>query len=613
VLLVGHAFAPRKEPVRALTARVVVGEVNKAVEIFADRTFTQDGKLRDTSRFIKMPLRYERAAGGPGTSNPVGMSLTSVDRYGNVAVPNLQPVGLKIVDRKSVIEPIGFGPIAPTWPSRAAKLGRPAATFSSGSLYQSPLPEDFDPAFFNAAPIDQQVDAIRANERILLENLSPEHPRLVTSLPGVHPRAFVERRGAGPEDLTMACDTLWIDTDRSLCTLTFRGQVPLEHPSQPGRVIIAMERAGQRVAWSDVERQVGRFAGAPVEGRPDEAKPLSGKTPSVTSSPSSASSASPASGAPRPAASAVSPVVAASPSPNIAASPPPPKDETEGGAAAPESAAAASSASPMSAPQEAHAPAPMSSPAPSAPLSGRSAPRDIVQLLWLDPAGAAKVRGAARFAAIVAELKPREENGGREDEPPPKVAPEVADRRDIFGVLTRAATSNAEGVDEAMREAVADDGSLVPPVIVMAGRLQLPFDEIETTKATVTAATPIAGTDKKLRDTIDAVNEILKTPGLQSASGIAEALTARVKEAFAQANRALPWTYLDTNVERMLLAGRHYQREGAPALSIAQGPRYRRGPPRGRSIRDIPDGAPRARARARARARGRRPPMRNEQ
>jgi hypothetical protein len=558
VLVVGHAFAPRKEPVRSLTARVVVGEVNKAIEIFADRSFSQDGRLRDTSRFIKMPLRYERAAGGPGTSNPAGMSLTSVDRYGNVAVPNLQPVGFKIVDRKGVIEPIGFGPIAPTWPSRAAKLGRHAAALSSASFYQSPLPEDFDPAFFNAAPVDQQLDVIRDNERILLENLSSEHPRLVTNLPGVHPRVFVERRGAGPEDLTMACDTLWIDTDRSLCTVTFRGRVPLEHPNQPGRVIIAMERAGQRVAWSDVERQVGRFAGAPVEGRPEEAKPISGRAPSVTSSPAPTAAATAVAAASAPPTSAAPAASAPPTSAAPAASAPPPSAAPA--ASAPPSAAPAASAPPTSAPQEAPAPASTSSPAPAAPLSGRAAPRDIVQLLWFDPAGVAKVRGAARFAAVLAELKSKGEKGGLDGEPPPKEAPAPADRRDIFGVLTRAATSDAGGVEEAMREAIADDGSLVPPMIVMAGRLQLPFDELETTKATVTAATPVAGSDKKLRDTIDAVNEILKTPGLESASGIAEGLTARVKEAFAQANRALPWTYLDTNVERMLLANRHYQR-----------------------------------------------------
>jgi hypothetical protein len=96
--------------------------------------------------------------------------------------------------------------------------------------------------------------------------------------------------------------------------------------------------------------------------------------------------------------------------------------------------------------------------------------------------------------------------------------------------------------------------------VLIAGELLFPFDELELLKATITAATPLVAGDKKLKDTIDAVNEVLKTPGLQSSSGVAESLTGRVKEAFAQANRMLPATYLETQTERVLLEQRHYQR-----------------------------------------------------
>ncbi|WP_437628023.1 DUF2169 domain-containing protein [Sorangium sp. So ce1151] len=49
-----------------------------------------------------------------------------------------------------------------------------------------------------------------------LENLHPEHPRLVTSLPGLRPRALAERASGGQEELALLCDTLWIDADRGL-------------------------------------------------------------------------------------------------------------------------------------------------------------------------------------------------------------------------------------------------------------------------------------------------------------------------------------------------------------------------------------------------------------
>src|SRR4051812_6852699 len=45
VLLVGHAFAPRGEPARVLRARLIVGKIDKSVEVWCDRIFWQDGRL----------------------------------------------------------------------------------------------------------------------------------------------------------------------------------------------------------------------------------------------------------------------------------------------------------------------------------------------------------------------------------------------------------------------------------------------------------------------------------------------------------------------------------------------------------------------------------------
>src|SRR5262245_25677233 len=118
-----------------------------------------------------MPLRYERAAGGPGTSNPAGMRFDAPpDRYGMVRIPNLQPTGCQVAQRGDRFEPIGFGPIAPQWPGRVD---------------------------FNAAPRDQWVESIRPDERIVLEGLHPDHAQLTTRLPGIRPYAVVEGAGRG--------------------------------------------------------------------------------------------------------------------------------------------------------------------------------------------------------------------------------------------------------------------------------------------------------------------------------------------------------------------------------------------------------------------------------
>ena len=54
------------------------------------------------------------------------------------------------------------------------------------------------------------------------------------------------------------------------------------------------------------------------------------------------------------------------------------------------------------------------------------------------------------------------------------------------------------------------------------------------------AVAPLTSGDKKIKEIVDTVNELLKTPWLEGSSGVAESLTARVKEAFAQSARLLP-------------------------------------------------------------------------
>ena len=65
VLLVGFAFAPRGEPVKSLVVRLVVGEIDKAFEVFGERAWGMDGALGEGPRFTRMSLRYERGLRTP--------------------------------------------------------------------------------------------------------------------------------------------------------------------------------------------------------------------------------------------------------------------------------------------------------------------------------------------------------------------------------------------------------------------------------------------------------------------------------------------------------------------------------------------------------------------
>lgn len=239
IVLVGHAFAPGQAPARSIPTRLVVGEVDKGIEAFCDRSFTLEGQLREGPMVTRVPLRYERAAGGPGTWNPVGMRPDVTDAYGSIALPNMQRPGTLVSAREDYIEPIGYGPLAPTWPMRQEKLGYLSTIWDSSKWYTTPLPDRMDFSFFNVAPPDQQLSEIRPNERIVLENLHPEHPRLVTSLPGVRPRAVLARPGQR-EEIALKADTLWIDTALSVCTVVWRAQVALSHRQEAGQVVITL-------------------------------------------------------------------------------------------------------------------------------------------------------------------------------------------------------------------------------------------------------------------------------------------------------------------------------------------------------------------------------------
>jgi hypothetical protein len=300
VILVGHAYAPHG-PARSVLTRLCVAGADKLVDVFSERVFTMEGQLREASPpFVKSPLVWRYAAGGPGTSNPVGIASDATpDPYGQRLIPRFQPPGLHITRPDQVIPTLGYGPIAPTWPERITKLYHHAATWDPLRWNQRPLPRDIDVAYFNAATADQQVDAIRADERIVMENLHPDYPRLVTNLAPVTPEAVVERPGQPAEAVPFVCDTMWIDTDRGVCALTWRARILLDSPNAPGRVLVkangaveeaypvpaAAARVAERTA---VAPSVAPAPSVPAPAATTAAAPVAPSPPVTTAAPAGA-------------------------------------------------------------------------------------------------------------------------------------------------------------------------------------------------------------------------------------------------------------------------------------------------------------------------------------
>jgi hypothetical protein len=563
VLLVGRAFAPGGRPVHSFVVRLGVGKLVKAIEVFGARTWDASGHLHQGAPFSSMSLAYEHAAGGPDTWNPVGMPLDAPpDAQGGVALPNLQPLHQKLARRGDFIPPIGFGPISAASPLRAHLLGHLRESFSAACLREEPLPEGFDPAYFNAAPPDQQVEEIHADEQLLFENLHREHARLSTCLPGSQPRVLLELPGAPAQRLRMRGDTMWIDTDRAIVTVTWRGQVPLRTLDQAGRVVIDLEDGEQEEA-SAPERATEQLA-MPLPAQAAVTVQLLGGA-AVRGAELPFLQAEPAREAPRPPERLAPPppmsvgqVVASRPAAHEVAPLPvliPPGGGKEAGFAGVQAASdAAAGASPKA--EKRAAPA---VPEPAA-KSARERPREILELLWYDPAALPRIRRNLAWKKIISELKPRPSDDDFDGGLPPEQMKAAKDKRDVFGVLARGEVMDLEGIRRAMEMAVLDDGSFVPPYVLTAGVLEFLFDEMETLKATLVAVAPFVPGDKKLKEAVDYVNEVMKTPGLERARGVVEGLCAKVKAAFGQAGRGVAAGYLEELVEGMLLEGRCYQK-----------------------------------------------------
>jgi len=678
VLVVGSAYSPQRRPVRMLQVRVIANEVDKAIDVYCQRTMNRDGSIREGMSWMAMPLRYERAAGGVDTWNPQGLASHIEPAHASRNLPQLVPAGFFSTDPAEQIPVAGFGPISAHWPIRRDKLGLRANTFSENHLHQQLLGKDFDALFFQAAPRDQQLpekESWRPDERIVLENLHPDHPRLVTKLPGMVPKAFLNYHGHAGTPLALRADTLWIDTDRGLCTLVFRGQLPVGSFDQPGSIVLVLQGPGETISWADVQNKLGPADKPAPAYDPDTTTELNvsafralrpatpfmapkrGANVAPTESPSrptstddeprtavydvnalrlgqeqrqAASADVPAAKAettravhtaalvgskpvlpfgqtPAPTAPAlpIVPPMAPPPLPPPTASypganptfstpalhtgfaappttsdlsrqtppayvdaPPPPPRVVEVlkpvalGEPQAKNMAAATYEGVVAASNAAAEPQPLRSgdkslhdkPSDNKPSKATG---ESIEVIWYDSAYVARMRKHSDWAPLFRPPpKPQAPQRGQPPPPPPSAEQlEDATKADVFAVLSRAEPSREHDVAPGRMGSGDHDAQLY----LLAGTISFPLDEIEMLKATARTAAPLAANDKKLKEVLDTVEEILKMP-LEGAPEVVQGFTNKVRDAWSHANRLLPPDYLVTHTERMLLNQRQYQK-----------------------------------------------------
>jgi len=120
---------------------------------------------------------------------------------------------------------MAFGSVGRGWSSRLKHAGTYDQNWIDNTFPF--LPSDFNEAYYQATPDDQQIPYLKGGEEVVMVNLTPEG-RIAFHLPIIEvPVVFFRKKGEQHETQAVI-DTIVIEPDRRIFTLTWRACVPLK-------------------------------------------------------------------------------------------------------------------------------------------------------------------------------------------------------------------------------------------------------------------------------------------------------------------------------------------------------------------------------------------------
>jgi hypothetical protein len=243
VLLNGTAYAPGGKPTRRMTVGLKVGGLAKAFDVVGDRVWEAGASGIGPSYaapFVTKSISYERAFGGiddfhgdPSKHsaymlNPVGCGYHSELSGGLVdgtPMPNTEERSVPVTQPHRTYHPMSFGPVGRGWEPRYRLSG----TYDQDWLDNvfPFLPADFDDAYYQSAPPDQQTNHLLGGEEVTLVNLTADGRRSFR-LPKVEvPIVFFPKKGDWKETAAVA-DTLLLEPDAGTFSICWRASLPLK-------------------------------------------------------------------------------------------------------------------------------------------------------------------------------------------------------------------------------------------------------------------------------------------------------------------------------------------------------------------------------------------------
>jgi hypothetical protein len=244
VLLIGSAYAPGGTPATRVTVSLRLGSLNKSFSVTGHRNW-ESGNFAISPGypgiFDKMPISYNQAFGGIDDyhkninkhsafmKNPIGkgyhlqLSKSFVD---GSPMPNTEQLNRPVTMPNGNYSPMSFGPLGRSWSPRLELAGSYDENWANN---QYPLPPaDFDAAYFQAAPIDQQIPYPQGGEALFLQNLTQEGQTAFV-LPTIDMPVIFFYKGSKQVKKSAVIDSIILEPDEGLFTMTWRTFIALHH------------------------------------------------------------------------------------------------------------------------------------------------------------------------------------------------------------------------------------------------------------------------------------------------------------------------------------------------------------------------------------------------
>lgn len=224
-----YGAALSRKPTTGLEITARVGSLSKTLMVTGDRQWTPGGAPGVPVPFVRMPVTYRNAFGGPGHAfNPGGKGFRP-DVSGVRLLPNIQDPDTPLTSPWERPQPAGFCPYPPSWPQRKSLLGRFDALWLSERW--PGLPGDASLDYFNVAPEDQRIQGFfQGDEQIVLTGMHAEKSTIISHLPGLKARIFMEQTPKGEKgfiEVTNRAETVILFPEAMRGIIVFRGCVPV--------------------------------------------------------------------------------------------------------------------------------------------------------------------------------------------------------------------------------------------------------------------------------------------------------------------------------------------------------------------------------------------------